>query len=154
MKELLSLAAAAFLLAAPAAGGKAMAADAEAELRQTRQLAQVGDMLAQTALGLMYDLGELFPENPTLAATWYAKAAEQGHGEAQYFLGLAYLEGRGVPQDFTLAHLWLNLAAARATGEARDEIAAARDRVAARMTAGQLAEAQRLAREWQPTPAP
>ena len=55
---------------------------------------------------------------------------------------------RGVPQDCVLAHLWYNLAASRATGEVRYQAVKNRDIVAERMSADQLAEAQRLARKW------
>ena len=48
--------------------------------------------------------------------------------------------------------MWLSLAAAR-SGRARRRYAAARDDVAEpRMTAAQIAEAQRRAREWTPMP--
>ena len=44
--------------------------------------------------------------------------------------------------------MWRNLAASRETGEDRELSVEARDAVASLMTAEQLAEAQRLAREW------
>ena len=59
-----------------------------------------------------------------------------------------YANGEGVPQDDVQAHMWLNLAASRTTGEDREDAASARDRARARMTPEQVAEAQRLAREW------
>jgi hypothetical protein len=46
--------------------------------------------------------------------------------------------------------MWMNLAAAQANGENKTEWAGSRDRLAAKMTAEQIAEAQRLAREWKP----
>ena len=72
--------------------------------------------------------------------------AEQGDAIAQYNLGLMYANGRGVPRDYVQAHLWANLAAAQGNELARK----ARDIVAKKMTPAQIAEAQRLAREWQP----
>ncbi len=74
--------------------------------------------------------------------------AEQGHAEAQFNLGISYTSGRGVPQDDVLAYMWFNLATSRSTGEDGDEAAEVRDRIATRLTPDQLAEAQRLAREW------
>ena len=72
------------------------------------------------------------------------KAAEQG----RIFGRLArYERGEGVPRDFALAHMWLNLAAAQGQGVAKIEL----DRLASEMTSGQVAEAQRRAREWKPT---
>ena len=60
-----------------------------------------------------------------------------------------YYKGNGVPQDYVQAYKWFNLAAATSTEkEARDRAVEARDLVAARMTAAQIAEAQKLAREW------
>ena len=47
------------------------------------------------------------------------------------------------------AHKWLNLAAARLTGDRREQTAETRDALAKQMTPAQLAEAQKLAREWQ-----
>ena len=62
-----------------------------------------------------------------------------------------YREGEGVPQDFIQAHMWLNLAASRfPSGETRNKSARLRDNIAAYMTLAQIAEAQRLARNWKP----
>ena len=60
-------------------------------------------------------------------------------------------KGRGVTQDYVLAHMWYNLAAARLPpGEDGDMAVRNRDLIAKRMTPEQIAEAQRLAREWKP----
>jgi TPR repeat protein len=63
-------------------------------------------------------------------------------------LGFMYANGRGVLQDYVQAYMWSNLAASRSTGEDREGSVGLRDGVAGRMTADQLAEAQRLVREW------
>ena len=72
--------------------------------------------------------------------------AEKGTASAQAGLGIMYWGGDGVPQDDVQAHLWLNLAAAQ--GDFLAEYF--RDKVAESMTPAQIAEAQRLAREWKP----
>ncbi|MBM3518860.1 MAG: sel1 repeat family protein, partial [Alphaproteobacteria bacterium] len=83
------------------------------------------------------------------AARWYRLAAEQDLAQAQNNLGVMYEYGRGVPQDYVQAHKWYNLAASRSP--ASDDVAVKnRDIVAAKMTPAQIAEAQRLAREWRP----
>ncbi len=77
--------------------------------------------------------------------------AEQGHAIAQLALGLKYEAGDGVAQNLVQAHKWYNLAASRLGTSDRDRHDTAvrdRDRVAARLTPTELAEAQRLAREW------
>ncbi len=82
---------------------------------------------------------------------WLRTAAEKGYAPAQYNLGVMYHTGQGVPQDYVQAHMWYNLAAAGLPpGEGRDSAAKNRDIVAKLMTPAQLAEAQRLAREWRP----
>ena len=44
--------------------------------------------------------------------------------------------------------MWFNLAASRLTGERRENAVSNRDKAAGLMTPGQIAKAQRLAREW------
>ena len=57
-----------------------------------------------------------------------------------------YDNGRGVLQDYVRAHMWYNLAAAQGNKPATKN----RDLLAKRMTPAQIAEAQKLAREWRP----
>ncbi len=82
------------------------------------------------------------------ALTELRRQAEQGLASAQHSLGFRYATGDGVPQDYVQAHKWVNLAAAQTT-ESAEDYRSARDKLAERMTASQIAEAQRLAREWQ-----
>jgi len=79
----------------------------------------------------------------TQAAEWYRRAA-YGFPPAQFNLGLLYEAGAGVPQDYVLAHMWICLALARVNGDS-GRYAAARDRVAAKMSPVQVAESLRLA---------
>ncbi len=51
-----------------------------------------------------------------------------------------------MPQDHVQAHMWYNLAGAQGLEQAAKN----RDIVAKRMTPTQIAEAQKLAREWKP----
>jgi hypothetical protein len=58
-----------------------------------------------------------------------------------------------VPQDYVQAHMWFKLAASRSDAsdkELSEKAINSRDRIAARMTPAQIAEAQKLAREWKP----
>jgi TPR repeat protein len=73
--------------------------------------------------------------------------ADQGDANAQYILGVFYNNGLGVPQDYVRSYMWLNLAAT----QGRESAATFRDLVARLMTPAQIAEAQKLAREWKPT---
>ena len=110
-------------------------------LREWRPLAEQGNAGAQLNLGFMYDNGYGVPQNYTEAIKWYRKAAEQGNDRAQYNLGLMYDIGYGVPQDVVRAHMWYDIAGV-------DVAINYRDYVAREMTPAQIAEAQKLAREW------
>ncbi len=72
--------------------------------------------------------------------------AEQGDAFVQFNLGVMYIKGQGVPQDYVLAHMWMNLAAAKGVKKA----VKGRDLLEKFMNLDQLAEAQRLVREWTP----
>ena len=103
--------------------------------------------------------------NYVIAMKWWRRAADRGNPSAQmklaYFLG----EGRGgTPTDYTQAYKWYDIAAS-IVGAKIDRLPVAashngekdnsdqlwyRDQVAKHMTPEQIAEAQRLAREWKP----
>jgi len=74
----------------------------------------------------------------------YERDARTGRAEALYNLGLAYSTGQGVVQDYVAAHKWFNLAAMRGSDVAKNW----RNQIAGEMNAGQIAQAQKLAREW------
>ena len=138
-----------------------------------RPLAEQGDANAQLNLGLMYRKGLGVPQDDTEAVKWYQRAAEQGLAQAQILLcampqrdtitwcrlaaergdpgaqnilGIMYATGTGgAPQDFVQAYMWFNLAAPRYPDAGK-----LLDQTAALMTPEQIAEAQKLAREWKP----
>ena len=74
----------------------------------------------------------------------YERDARDGRADALYNLGLAYSTGQGVGIDMIAAHKWFNLAAVRGVEAAKSW----RNQVASELNAKQIAEAQRLAREW------
>ena len=74
----------------------------------------------------------------------YETDAKKGRPDALYNLGLAYSTGQGVGVDFVAAHKWFNLAAMRGVDEAKSW----RAQISREMLPNQIAEAQRLAREW------
>lgn len=72
-------------------------------------------------------------------------AAAQGDTSAYYDLGVAYSTGsHGVDCDLIEAHKWFNLAAVSGHSEAQ----LCRADISEEMTAREIAEAQRRAREW------
>ncbi len=71
--------------------------------------------------------------------------AAQGDIEATYTLGVAFSTGsHGVDCDLIEAHKWFNLAAVKGHSEAQ----MCRADISDEMTAREIAEAQRRAREW------
>ena len=139
------------VLVALAVGAQAQTPELDEVLRAR---AEQGVAEAQVNLGVIYRDGYYVPPDNFEAVRWFRRAAEQGHAGAQYSLGVRYFNGRGVLQDYVEAHMWYNLSAAQSSGEDRDISVGGRDAVAERMTTEQIAEAQRRAREWTPTPEP
>ena len=114
------------------------------------KVAETGDANAQYKLSLIYTDGTTdVPKDNAKAIGWLEKAAAQGHADAQFNLGVMYNNGDGVPRDPVAAYMWASLAASRATGDTQQMSASARDALDNTMTPAQIAEAQKLAREWQ-----
>jgi TPR repeat protein len=88
--------------------------------------------------------GQGLPQDYQEALRWCGLAAEQGHGRAMFIIGRLYHTAHGVPHDLVRAHMWYNLA----TANGYDDGKKWRDRIADEMSPGQVAEAQKLAREW------
>ena len=88
--------------------------------------------------------GQGLPQDYQEALRWCGLAAEQGHGRAMFIIGRLYHMAHGVPQDLVRAHMWYNLA----TANGYDDGKKWRDRIAEEMSPSQVAEAQKLAREW------
>jgi TPR repeat protein len=123
-------------------------------MRLARPLAAEGNARAQSLLGLLYDRGlGGVPQDKAEALKWFHRAADLGDGQAQYNLGLSYAKGEAGEPDNVRAHMWFNLAAANfPVSDTANRATARKDRdvVAAKMSPDQIAEAQRLAREWKP----
>jgi TPR repeat protein len=116
-------------------------------LRLFRLLAHQGDPNAQYRLGLMYERGQSVPQDSAEAAAWYRRAADQGLKTAQWTLGSMYQIGSGVEQDYVKAYMWYYLSATQGW-RGPEFLRAQLEKV---MTPDQIAEAQKLAREWKPT---
>ena len=113
-------------------------------LEDLRRLAQLGDPVAQFALGARYAQGDEVRQDYAEAVRWFEKAANQGHVVAQATLGAYYWAGRGVPEDLTKAYFWSLLARAGGDEASKYRVAA----LTSRMTHIQVTEAQQQADEW------
>ena len=130
--------------------------DYKPTVKTPRMLADKGDAQAQFALGraAFYGEGDT-PQDFAEALKWMQLAAVQGHAGAQGFIGLMCETGHGVPKDYVHAYQWLTLAAdgfPQPDPGRRDAALGARDVVAAKMTAAEIAAAQKLVGDWRPAP--
>jgi len=64
---------------------------------------RLGDVRAQTMLGIVYQDGDGLRADDKTAASWYAAAAAQGNRAAQYALGGLYRDGAGIAKDLAKA---------------------------------------------------
>ena len=123
--------------------GEGIAEDNVEAAKWYQRAAEQGYASAQNNLGNMYYNGEGVAEDFTQAVKWYRKAAEQGHTEAQSNLGLMYENGLGGLQDKVMAYMWFYVSGTAGLKPGADNRAA----IEKRMTASQIAEAQKLARK-------
>ncbi|ANB91865.1 hypothetical protein MOVS_07645 [Moraxella ovis] len=73
--------------------------------------ASQGNQHAQFFLAKRLQKGQGVAKDPSTAAYWYTRAAEQNASPAQLNLGLMYLRGEGVQADMDEARKWLEKAA-------------------------------------------
>ena len=112
-------------------------------LEDLARCAEQGYAGAQYSLGLRYNIGHNAPQDDAEAFRWYRLAAEQGHALAQLDLGYQYAK-QGFLHDLVYAYMWFDLSAAQGTETAQES----KGFLEQMMTREQIAEAQRLSREW------
>ena len=107
--------------------------------------AKQGHRDAHFQLATMYEHGRGVPQDFTEAARLYRTAAEAGDERAPVMLGELYIR----MEDLVLAHIWFNLGASDGRNQYLEKRAAeSRDKLAKRMSSGQIAKAQKLARDY------
>jgi TPR repeat protein len=134
-------------------GGIGVPQDYVEAAKWNKKAAEQGIAEAQVYIGMANWGGLGVTQNFVESAKWYRKAAEQGNSSGQWSLGRLYAAGEGVQRNYTLAHMWFNLALSRQSShwaEVRKLVLEDLDRVAAKMTPAQIADAQRMARKWKP----
>jgi hypothetical protein len=110
-----------------------------------RKATEQGLAEAQCNLGLCYSEGHGLPRNEVEAVNLYQKAAEQGYAEAQHNLATCYYSGLGVRQDYVEAFKWLSVIPIEKLCGRLECARKLRDRLAAKLSGEQLAEARRRA---------
>lgn len=86
--------------------------------RPALDAAKAGSGEAENQMGVMFATGVGAPYDPQTAASWYERAARQGHPLASVNLGMLYLTGQGVAEDLQQAHHWIQIASNRGNGQA------------------------------------
>ena len=114
-----------------------------------RKAAEQGFAPSQYQLGNCYLQGTGVPKNIEEGIRRVRSAAENGLAVAQNKLGTCYQKGVGLPKDEVQAYKWFALAAAQDDEHAPD-IKVSLATLESRLTKDQIAEAQRLAREFKP----
>ena len=114
-------------------------------LSKYKSAAAKNNASAQYNLGVLYDNGQGVVQDYAEAVRWYKLAAAQGDVKAQYNLGVKYATGLGVLQNNVQAHMWFNIAAVKGDKAAVKN----REFFENKMTAEQIAQAQKLAKECQ-----
>ena len=130
--------------------GRGVAKDYVESVKWYRKAADQNFASAQFDLGFCYAHGEGVAEDQVEAVKWYRKAAEQNLDSAQYELGAGYVNGAGVAKDYVQGYMWWLLAA----GQGRYTVTAQINLLEKVMTREQIAEGQRLARNFKPREVP
>ena len=154
-------------------GGAGVKQDYQEAFKWFAAAAKYGRPDAQYKIGLMYELGVGVKQNYRQAARYYQLTAEKGYAHGQFKLGQLYLHGNGIQTDLVKAFAWMfvarqNFMNAKSTaanpepGQGADEppsgdifatihleiINAELDSLKLKLTAAQLADAQKLVQEY------
>ena len=126
-------------------------ADFEGAAAWFRRAAAQGNVDAAYALGRLHYEGFIVPRDTAEMLSALAGAARQGDARALVTLGVVYEYGLdNIDPDLTQALKWYDLAAGRGVVQLDAKIEKLSRRVRDKMTAAQIAEAQRLAQAWNP----
>ena len=127
-----------------------VAKDEAEAVKWYRKAAEQNVADAQYNLGVCYAIGQGVTEDDAEAVKWFRKAAEQNYADAQYNLGVCYDSGEGVAKDEIEAYKWWLLAAGHGNDDAKYNVTIVENK----MTREQIAEGQRLARDFKPRKVP
>lgn len=132
-----------FILGWKYAKGEGVIQDYKEAVKWYTKAAERGDAFAQNNLGIIYRDGQSGLINYNDAIKWFSIAAEQGNPPAQLNLGMMYGKGQGVIEDYVEGYKWILLAGMNGLYASESK-----EWLQYRMTAEQISEAQRLAKEF------
>lgn len=123
--------------------GNGVPQDYNEACKRFTKIAIKGHQAAQCKLGEIYSDGNGFPQDYNEACKWFLKAADKSNATAQAHLALIYYDGKGVIEDYVEAYKWALLA-----GMNGEDVSKIKQDLTAKMTPDQIAEAQKLAKEF------
>jgi TPR repeat protein len=129
--------------------GEGVPLDSVESAKWFRKAAEQGDADSQLHLGRAYYEGNGVKQDYPEAAKWFRKGAEQGDANGMFLMGAMYVVGKGVPQDLVQSYSWYSMAASKGTGDTQKEATAAMTMLAKKLAPEKIAEAKRMAREWE-----
>jgi TPR repeat protein len=120
-------------------------------LAEIRARAEIGDAQSQFELGAAFHFGtQGVAKDYAEAVKWYRKAAEQNYARAQFNLGVSYAKGEGVAKNYVEGYKWVVLAAAQGDELGKTAVTILENE----MSWEQIAEGQKLARNFKPREVP
>jgi TPR repeat protein len=127
--------------------------DRAAATAWVRHAAELGDTRAQLMLGERLAEGIGAPRDPESGNAWVERAAALGEPIALLKLARDVIADEGAqPERIIMGHAWATYAEERAEGDVKKEAAAAKGRLAARMTPTDLASAGEKLAQLRPQP--
>jgi hypothetical protein len=124
--------------------------DWKTAVKWLRPAAAQGLPSAQSMLGIAYQFGQGVRRSEKQAAKWYEAAADHGDTRAQSSLAGLYEHGAGVDQDYKESYFWYAVALHDPKDPAAKQDAEGLKRVAAKLSAGDVADAAQIAKDWTP----
>lgn len=133
--------------------GNGVKEDAAEAARWFRKAADLNDPQAQFSLAYFYQMGRGVKQDPAEAFKWYKRSADQGHAISYLAMGFSTRDGSGVAANKVEALKWFQLASASLQeGMMRDVASRAGARMAAKMNAMEIAQAEKLVAAWKSEP--
>lgn len=133
--------------------GNGVKEDASEAARWFRKAADQNDPQAQFSLAYFYQMGRGVKQDPGEAFKWYKRSADQGHAISYLAMGFSLRDGAGVAANKVEALKWFQLASASLQeGMMRDVASRAGARMAAKMNATEIAQAEKLVAAWKSDP--
>lgn len=124
--------------------------DWKAAMKWLRPAAAQGLPPAQRMLGSAYESGQGVRRSEKQAAKWYEAAADHGDTPAQSSLAGFYERGIGGDQDLKEAYFWYAVALRDPKNPNANRDAESLKRVAAKLSAADVADAAQIAQDWKP----